>query len=1231
MVSETKVRLFPGGPEFPSEFLDFIQEGRVVFFCGAGLSAGTGLPTFPVLVRELDEILNPDPANRFDANRGDYDRMLSELESRFIPGRMRKHVRRILSKLPRDPEGVLSSDEVLENHRNILQLAAISGGGTRLVTTNFDNRFLRAAKLHRMSILHDDAPKLPVPEAPGWSSLVHLHGRICNGGNLNDLVLNSGDFGRAYLSEGWARRFVVRLMRHWPVAFVGYRLDDPPMRYLMDAVYDRRGDSKGFERAFALVGCAAGEENRQLPEWESKHVTPIFYDSANNHEALREALGNLVLLKDGPDYRAELAIQGVDKDPGDENGDNGRRVVWALRSPVAAKDFAEKKMFPKVEDGEKFVRWLDVFEEAGIFRADKIASADALNCPPYSLDGAPNLPPVANCLASWAARHVHQPELLKWLVSARRDLHPRFISQLHFFANKKGKMPEELAEKWNLYIQGQHMSPPCGLLPRDLAGSRDKSEWVKSNWGRMLLAALRPYPQVTLPSFQRKIEKQEWSGVKVNVSCELDRAGHQAYSARRHVKSKEFVMTHAEALSAHLEESASLMKRCGIDTFSLRCLRPEEDDHYTTPHWLFLTLRVRDAVLGMIERQEFPRLGNLVSGWLASEHLLPRRLALFTITEAANSPASASHLPVDWGAEMMIKRPDILWTLESVRESCRFLRKAGMKVSASLLGQLERVIRKGPPRSQYRNDITEEEVVKAMRYEVAKLLAKLELSGAQLSPESARMLAAARAAEPEKKFEEFMEYHSSKPVTTWGAGDLSAPGWVRGTKQATPKWAEMTTEECADCIQSAEPPNSYSLIKGHPDKAMDVFEILAERGAWNKSEWAQLLNNFDGNKDLPDKVAIQLLRWLESMPSKLVFALERNYTYAMKIISRTQPFSKMEKAWRLAWELGWDPSPSVFGDHVDALDIAINNPHGQLAEVPLMGFGWGEEREKLLDVLAEILASKKLAHKHGKIVIGSRLSPLFHNNPEWSRQHLLPFFALGHPMAFHMWDSFLYHPGVSVDLLAALKPGLMHFLKRVDDFHGRANNLVGIFVVGELLHPEIISRDEKRRIISGMSPKGIQHLCWHLERELWDGDGATLAKTWRERIFPFLREVWPEKRWSVGNASSVSRALAGVVTLTGNAFPEASKWAHDFLLPITENGRPMHPIADFLYGHQQAAENIPTKFPRECLLFLDRIVPDKEVSYKHELDTILDKIKEAKPELEKRPEFIRLRRIASGG
>ena len=432
MTSDVKVRLFPGGPEFPAEFLDAVQKGEVVFFCGAGLSVGTGLPTFSGLVRKLDGILNPDPNDRFDKGRTDYDRMLDELEEEFMGGRgqMREHVREILSAPPPNAAS-------LENHRSILKLAAVPDRGFRLVTTNFDDRFARAAKGRKISF--DDAPKLPVPESPGWSSLVHLHGRICEGGNLSDLVLTAADFGRAYLSEGWARRFVVRLMRRWPVAFVGYGLNDPPMDYLIRAVYDSRNDPGLFRKAFALVGCGADEEDERRREWEGKRVVPILYDGADGHAALRPVLRELARLKNEPGYRAELAVRGTNGNPDDEGGDNGRRVVWALRDFVAAENFAEAKIFADTKDGGKFVHWLDAFKKAGLFRADNAAPVDALACPPHSLHGAPALPPVARYLAFWAARHAHQPALLWWLASSGGTPHPQFIWQLRPFHQRSGR------------------------------------------------------------------------------------------------------------------------------------------------------------------------------------------------------------------------------------------------------------------------------------------------------------------------------------------------------------------------------------------------------------------------------------------------------------------------------------------------------------------------------------------------------------------------------------------------------------------------------------------------------------------------------------------------------------------------------------------------------------------------------------------------------------------------
>ena len=1223
MASDMKVRLFPGGPEFPAEFLDLIQKGQMVFFCGAGLSVGTGLPTFSGLVQELDKKVNPDPVDRFDyTERKDYDRMLDELEGRFMGGRKRmcEHVRDILSKPPSDPKGIFSPDEVLENHRNILKLAAVSDGGFRLVTTNFDDRFALA---NGGAIQSKNWPELPSLKDNQWASLVHLHGRIRDDARSGDLILTASDFGSAYiLGDRRAADFVIDLLRRWPVIFVGYGLNDPPMDYLVRAVYDRRNSSEMFQQAFALVGCEAGEENKQRQEWEGKRVSPILYNKADCHKALGEILGNLAHLRNESNYRAELAIQGVDKNPDDEDDDNGRRVIWALKNPAIAEEFAKQK---DITDGDKFVRWLDAFKKAGLFQANKAAPINALDC---SWHSASNLPPIAYHLAYWAARHAHQPALLWWLVSTCANLHPQFIWQINHCVNRgvAGKgIPDELVERWNLYLQEQPISPHFGLWLSDFPAP-DKSDWVASNREQLIIAALRPSLRVVPGDSFLLPEERERFKVEVTIDCEMSGNDFRMYSAREYVKKTKFAVVHAEALATHMETAASLMKRCGINTFSLRCFRPEEDDHYDTPHWLFLTLLIRDAVLEMIKAGDISRLKKLVSRWTEHECLLPRRLALFAIAETAKL-SEQMRVPADWGAKSIIARPDILWTLESRRESCRFLRKAGMGITLSTRDKLERVIREGPPRSMYRKDFPEEEIVKAMRRQIAICLAKLGIS-APLSPESAHVLRLVRKAEPKMNFERCMEYHSSKIETFWEEDEH--------IEQVAPDWTKMSEKKCAGFIQSAKRLNLSALVKENSNKAVKSFEILANKKFWERDKWSLFLNEFGRNADIPKKVAVRLARLLEAMPEKLARALVLDYAYAMRSVSHALPFSEIESAWRRAWEFDLDPSPTISGNHhISQLDIAINHTHGQLAEIPLICFRHKKEREKLKCVFAEILASKKKSHKYGKILIASRLSMLFHNSPEWAKwakQHLLPFFAPKHSMAFGMWEAFLYSPTVSADLLDALKPGLVHFLKRADTFYSRANNLVGIFVIGCQMHPGIVSRDEKRRIVAGMNSKGIEHLCRHMERKLRERDqnGATLAKAWKELVFPFLREVWPEKRWPPNEMSEISQTLASVIMLTGDAFPEAFEWAKDFLSPIIGHSRG-HPITDLCYGHHQQDENIPKKFPQECLQFLRRIIPDDNFGHRHDLRVLLDKIKANNPELERHPDFIHLREIASGG
>jgi len=47
------MRFFADGPSIPDELLEDRDRGRVVFFCGAGISMPAGLPNFAELARRV--------------------------------------------------------------------------------------------------------------------------------------------------------------------------------------------------------------------------------------------------------------------------------------------------------------------------------------------------------------------------------------------------------------------------------------------------------------------------------------------------------------------------------------------------------------------------------------------------------------------------------------------------------------------------------------------------------------------------------------------------------------------------------------------------------------------------------------------------------------------------------------------------------------------------------------------------------------------------------------------------------------------------------------------------------------------------------------------------------------------------------------------------------------------------------------------------------------------------
>jgi hypothetical protein len=277
IASEWKMRFTETGPDIPDDLLFARDQGKVVFFCGAGVSfAKAKLSDFLKLAgKVLDDMgsLPDSPARRLynSANaaiaRGEksyvpVDRMFSALDQEFDPVEVRESVARALK-----PDAAAD----LEAHRVLLDLSKGSDGRPRLVTTNFDLLF-EAAGGGKTS----GPANLPSPERPAdFEGVIHLHGSTnadytgIEGGNA--VVLSSNEFGKAYLSEGWATQYIRHLKRHFKIVFVGYSAEDPPVQYLLEALRDENVDGS------SMYAFQRGDVVSALEQWSQKGVTPISF------------------------------------------------------------------------------------------------------------------------------------------------------------------------------------------------------------------------------------------------------------------------------------------------------------------------------------------------------------------------------------------------------------------------------------------------------------------------------------------------------------------------------------------------------------------------------------------------------------------------------------------------------------------------------------------------------------------------------------------------------------------------------------------------------------------------------------------------------------------------------------------------------------------------------------------------------------------------------------------
>ena len=420
------------------------EAGELVFFCGAGVSKPAGLPAFRGLVRNIltdmlpaidgqPESMEALAWRAFKDHR--YDEALGILESPqlggYEPKNVRERVRHHLS-----PPRI----RTLEKHLILSRLADLDTEQGRLVTTNFDCLFEKAqAKLqkqegssHRM-VVHV-APALPPAKPQTFRGLVHLHGKLKSSPDDRQLVLTTADFGMAYMLEGWALRFSSELFRHYRVVFIGYRVEDPTMHYLVSALAAARRESpQQFKEPYAFAayggdeGAAADEEavtqKEAEQQWKLKGITPLSYDAANGHQRLWGVLGEWADdHRQGLEGRRQKVTLLSQTSPTDENDPAIGEIAWALKDVEVARYFADLKEERRPKPG-----WIVPLEKKGLLSlaTSVTVNGDPVDAPLVSrwLADHTNLHDVTVQLSRWIVESLDSQEALDWAISNGAVLH----------------------------------------------------------------------------------------------------------------------------------------------------------------------------------------------------------------------------------------------------------------------------------------------------------------------------------------------------------------------------------------------------------------------------------------------------------------------------------------------------------------------------------------------------------------------------------------------------------------------------------------------------------------------------------------------------------------------------------------------------------------------------------------------------------------------------------------
>lgn len=1245
------------GPDIPERLLQAHEDGRVVFFCGAGISCLSGLPSFSGLVDRLYETLaaKPNAAQSAAIEAGQFDTAINLLEADIVGGR--ETVRQAL------PD-ILSPDfdapNATKTHEALLMLGKNREGSTRLITTNFDRVFEKAIAMTELTIERFQAPLLPVPKNR-WDGLVYLHGLLGAAptpSQLNRLVLSSGDFGLAYLTERWAARFVSELFRNYTVCFVGYSIDDPVLRYMMDALAADRLLGESPQEMFAFGSFSKGKEKIRASEWRTKNVTPILYREHDRHAYLHKTLRAWAkTYRDGVRGKERIVVENAIARPLESTGQDDfvGRLLWAMSDPggLPAKRFAELDPVPSLD-------WLEPFSEQRYRHADlgrfgvspKATKQDDLA---FSLTGRPSphsLAPwmcmvdagarrsrwdeVMRHLSRWLVRHLDDPTLLLWLVKHGGQLHDELVWQIESRLDELAKLEregntEELAliranapnaipgppmrTLWRLLLSGRMKSSPHNF---GLHGWRDRLG--RDGFTATLRLELRELltPRVSLrapfPRSAKEAESHEPRRIRDLVEWEIVLSTDHVHSSLHELPKDEHWTSALPKLlsdfSGLLRDTLDLMRELGGagDRSDLSYVhQPSISEHPQTKHfrdWTALIDLTRDAWLAAAARSP-ARAALVAESWWNTPYPLFRRLAFFA---AAHNDVFPHRRSLDW---LLSDAHWWLWSVETERESLRLLVSLASRLDEAMLLELEQAVLAGPPREMFKDDIKPDRWSRIVDREVWLRLAKMGETGAVLGSTGKKRLAQLSAQYPEwdlaaNQGDEFPYWMGDG--AGWRKFVASPPRrrelveWLR-QQPGTDRWQEDDwRQRCRDNFATT----ACALC------------VLAKEGVWSTGRWREALQAWSEEKHL-----------------------RRSWRYIAPVLTAApdgalQPLAHSVSRWLQAIAKTFDGHEARFFalarrllalDHQDGVDTdepimrAINHPVGHVTDALLRWWNRGSLEdgqglpEEVKTTFTELCDTRIDKFRHGRVLLAARVIPLFRVDRVWAMQNLLPLFdwQRSEAEARAAWEGFLWSPRLYRPLMEMLKPAFLDTAAHYTMLGEHDGQYASLLTFAALDPGDTFTNAELAAATGSLPPDGLHNAAQALVRTL-EGAGDQRADYWSNRVAPYLHAIWPKTKDNV--KPNIAESFGRLCVSAQDAFPSALAQLRSWLQSLE---RP-HFLVRRLHK-----SGLCDKFPEQSLDFLDLVIGNRTKWPPQDLANCLEGIGASVPELATDQRYERLR------